>query len=103
MTGDCANNNCLGSSLEARSDGRYTAIVTVGINELLISSSSKALLSAAKDVLEDFLSQQHTKECQKRVALTFPEVLPLFRIHHLALINRAKKYQKLVCSRWANT
>ncbi len=78
MTGDCANNNCIGSSLEARSDGRFTAIVTVGTNELLISSSSKALLSAAKDVLEDFLSQQHTKECLKRVAYTFPRLFPLF-------------------------
>jgi hypothetical protein len=68
MTGDCANNNCIGSSLEARSDGRFTAVVTVGTNELLISSSSKALLSAAKDVLEDFLSQQHTKEWLKREA-----------------------------------
>jgi hypothetical protein len=71
MTGDCANNNCIGSSLEARSDGRYTAVVTVGTNELLISSSSKALLSAAKDVLEDFLSQQHTKECLKKSNVKF--------------------------------
>jgi len=71
MTGDCAdNNNCVSPSLHRKSDGLITAVVTVGANELFISSSSEALVTSSKEVLDEFFRDQ-TKERAKKSGMSF--------------------------------